>query len=209
MAETDWESLYASADVTTPIDGDVAALAAALVPGTALDLGCGAGQNALWLARQGWRVTGIDIAPTAIRSARSEAALLNIEVEFLVADLTSWQPERAYDLVISTYALPPEGPGRTRALALAVDAVRPHGSLLIAEFDVSMADSGSWKAHDLLSLDQVLPLLDGWTVSAAGVVERMHAHGDEQERYPIVLVAARRTGERDHGKTQTSSAADN
>jgi SAM-dependent methyltransferase len=192
MAETDWEALYAASDGATPVDSDVAGLAATLSPGTAVDLGCGAGQNSLWLARQGWHVTGIDLAPTAIRSATLAAAAEGLAADFAVEDLTSWAPDRTYDLVISTYALPPSGPGRNHALTSAARAVRPGGTLLVAEFDESLAAQTAWQHEDLASLDDVVPLVAGWEISAAEVTTRAHAHGHHAELYPVVLVVARR-----------------
>lgn len=55
-------------------------------PCRALDIGCGSGDNALWLARNGFLVTGCDIARTAIESARTKAASLQVDAEFLQAD---------------------------------------------------------------------------------------------------------------------------
>ncbi|MEW6719381.1 MAG: class I SAM-dependent methyltransferase [Thermodesulfobacteriota bacterium] len=60
----------------------------AVPPGKALDLGCGTGTNAMTLARHGWRVTGIDFTPAAIRAARRKAAEEGLEVEFRVGDVT-------------------------------------------------------------------------------------------------------------------------
>jgi 2-polyprenyl-3-methyl-5-hydroxy-6-metoxy-1,4-benzoquinol methylase len=57
-------------------------------PGNALDLGCGTGTNAITLARHGWRVTGIDFVPSAIRSARTKAAACKLEIDFYQASVT-------------------------------------------------------------------------------------------------------------------------
>lgn len=51
------------------------ALAAPLSPGRALDVGCGEGADSLWLAQQGWRVTGVDIAQSALSKTRAHAAV--------------------------------------------------------------------------------------------------------------------------------------
>ncbi|MEB3035061.1 class I SAM-dependent methyltransferase [[Mycobacterium] nativiensis] len=59
----------------------------ALSPGTALDLGCGTGDNAIYLAHNGWRVTGIDFTPRALRIARAKAAAGKVSVRFLCADI--------------------------------------------------------------------------------------------------------------------------
>jgi cyclopropane fatty-acyl-phospholipid synthase-like methyltransferase len=59
-----------------------------LLPGRAIDLGCGEGDNAIFLAQHGFQVTGIDFSPTAIDKARAKAREAGSEVEFLVDDLT-------------------------------------------------------------------------------------------------------------------------
>lgn len=56
-------------------------------PGKAVVLGCGSGQDALWLAASGFEVTGIDFAPSALRAARSRAATIKLEVCFMQQDL--------------------------------------------------------------------------------------------------------------------------
>jgi len=57
-------------------------------PGKALDLGCGTGTNAITLARHGWRATGVDFAPPAIRAARRKAAAAGVKIDFHAADAT-------------------------------------------------------------------------------------------------------------------------
>jgi SAM-dependent methyltransferase len=59
----------------------------ALTPGRALDLGCGAGTKSVYLAQHGWSVTGVDIAPEAIKQARKKAVDNIVDVEFVVCDL--------------------------------------------------------------------------------------------------------------------------
>src|SRR5690242_12796755 len=60
---------------------------AGLPAGTALDAGCGRGADAVWLARQGWRVTAVDVSPTAVRDAEARAGDLAPGIEWVVADL--------------------------------------------------------------------------------------------------------------------------
>ena len=64
-----WEERYSTATQVWSgrANASVVAVASELTPGTALDLGCGEGGDSLWLAEQGWRVTGVDISPTAVR----------------------------------------------------------------------------------------------------------------------------------------------
>lgn len=89
------------ADVPSPY---LAAETGELRPGTALDAGCGTGADAVRLAERGWAVTGVDIAPTALAAAAERAARTGVAVRWLEADLTTWAPEAAFDLVLTGYA---------------------------------------------------------------------------------------------------------
>ena len=66
---------------------EVVAFAASHPPGRALDLGCGTGTNAVYLAQHGWQVTGVDFIAKAIRAARTKARQAGVEVLFLVGDI--------------------------------------------------------------------------------------------------------------------------
>ncbi|WP_377324132.1 SAM-dependent methyltransferase [Pimelobacter simplex] len=81
---------------------------AALRPGSALDAGCGAGAEAIWLASAGWTVTAADIAAEALAlgELRAEAAGLAGKVHWVRADLAAWEPDLRYDLVTTHYAHP-------------------------------------------------------------------------------------------------------
>lgn len=73
-----------------------------LTGGDALDLACGRGQNAVWLAERGYRVHGVDISEVGLELGRIEAAKKGVSdlVHFQQVDLESWQvPRQAYDLV--------------------------------------------------------------------------------------------------------------
>lgn len=78
-----------------------------LTPGTALDAGCGAGAEAIWLAAHGWRVTAADISAEALGRAAGRAAAAGVDgVGWVEADLSSWTPATSYDLVTTHYAHP-------------------------------------------------------------------------------------------------------
>ena len=112
-----------------------------LRPGTALDLACGAGRNAVWLAEHGWRVTAVDFSGVALGMARSLAAQRRVEVDWIEADVVTWAPPaRAYDLVCVLYLQLPAIERRT-VLARAAEALRAGATLLIV-------------GHDLLNLTE-------------------------------------------------------
>jgi SAM-dependent methyltransferase len=76
--------------------------------GRALDLACGTGRNAIWLAQQGWEVTAVDGAPSALESLSRRAAECGVRVNTLIADLEKGQlciePE-SWDLICCCYYL--------------------------------------------------------------------------------------------------------
>lgn len=171
-----------------------------LPPGTAVDLGCGTGQNALMLARRGWQVTGVDWAEEAIRLARGAAQAQGLEARFLVADTTTWQPPGQFDLVITTYALP----GRIdsqKVLETAVKGLAPGGTLIILEWDKSMAKVWHFDEDDLMSPEQIVALLPGLEIEKAEVrpvdnpfgEEYKSDEGDEVSTANVALVRAKRT----------------
>ncbi|WP_413812136.1 class I SAM-dependent methyltransferase [Streptomyces sp. OE57] len=104
-----------------------------LAPGHALDLGCGEGADAIWLARQGWRVTAVDVSRVALDRGAGHAASEGVgdRIEWQPHDLSESFPAGTFDLV-STYFLHSwlELP-RERILRSAADAVAPGGVLLI------------------------------------------------------------------------------
>lgn len=120
-----------------------------LKPGRALDIGCGAGINALALARRGWRVTGIDWSDRAIFLAERAAWQAGVEARFEIADAAEWSTTHPFDLVISTYALPPGGHGAA-VIRQATRAVTAGGTLIIVDWHQSMApvwDLGGCELH--------------------------------------------------------------
>lgn len=106
--------------------------AAGLTPGTALDLGCGEGADALWLAERGWTVTAVDVSAVALERAAGHAAESEVghRVTWLQRDLETWQPETTFDLVSAQFLHSTEMPWQ-RSHRIAADAVRPGGTLLV------------------------------------------------------------------------------
>ena len=77
-----------------------------IAPCRALDLGCGTGSNAIFLAQQGFDVTGVDFATSAIEKAKRRAAAAGARVQFVVDDLTNLrQVQGTFDLLVDYGAL--------------------------------------------------------------------------------------------------------
>ena len=152
-----------------------------LPTGTALDLGCGAGQNALKLAERGWSVVGVDWAQRAIEFATRSAQTQGLDATFYVSDITTWEPPAEFDLVVSTYALP-GGEDSKRTLHTALRALAPGGTLLVAEWDKSMAAIWSFAEDDLPSPEQIVELLPGLVIERAEVRRLEHAFPADDPR---------------------------
>ncbi|GAA4826615.1 class I SAM-dependent methyltransferase [Saccharopolyspora rosea] len=144
-----------------------------LPPGRALDVGCGEGADAIWLARRGWQVTGVDISQVALDRAADAAARAGVEkVTWTRADLSATPPQAgAYDLVSAQYF-----PLRRRAdhvaLRALIDAVAPGGTLLFVGHDLADLtpdNPHAADAHQYYRPDEIPALLDDtWTVLVDG-----------------------------------------
>jgi SAM-dependent methyltransferase len=163
--------------------------------GTALDLACGEGRNSIWLANQGWRVTGVDFSSVGIEKAKKLAG--NTSVAWVVADITAYEPDRKRDLVIIVYVhLDPAG---MRSLFNnASDALSPGGTLIAVGHALRNLEDGVggppypgilWTEEkiaplvgdlNVISLSEVLRPVEGSDVDAIDVL--VHAmkpeHGD-------------------------------
>ena len=101
-----WNSRYQGRDLvwTAAPNQFLVAEVVSLVPGRALDLGCGEGRNSVWLAEQGWTVTAVDFSDVGISKGREMADKRGVEVTWVVEDLNRFEPEdQAFDLVIDFY----------------------------------------------------------------------------------------------------------
>lgn len=177
-----------------PVDGLLVEAAAELAPGKALEFGCGDGQDAVWLAQQGWAVTAVDPSAEALAEARQAAHLAGVTVTLVAADLASWRPETRFDLVVATYSLPARGMGRSRMLESAVYAVAPGGTIVICELDVALHDAGRVAERYLVTVEELERYLDGFRIRSAGTRVVLRPHGFEALAMPVThVVAMRRT----------------
>lgn len=129
--ERHWAPVATGDAPSLPANPYLSAETAHLPVATALDAGCGTGSEALWLAERGWRVTGADISAIALAKAASRArsAGLDDQTEWVETDVARWEPERSWDLVVTSYAHPDTG--QLAFYRHIASWVRPGGTLLI------------------------------------------------------------------------------
>ena len=187
----------------------------ALPPGRALDAGCGTGGDAVWLAGQGWQVTGADISPTALAEAAQRAAYASVSnrTRWVEADLTSWEPAERVDLVLTSYAHP--AMPQLAFYQRVAEWVAPGGTLLIvghthpAESDGHHRGHGHHHGHGvddpdefappeetLVSVSQITDLLEPalWRITLAEERNRsVPTSTGHMELHDVVVRASRRT----------------
>ncbi|MGA6227514.1 class I SAM-dependent methyltransferase [Streptomyces umbrinus] len=135
-AERFWEQHYRTRHAwDARVNPLLAETATPLHPGAALDLGCGAGGDAIWLAQRGWHVTAVDISTTAVERVRERARDIGVEDQVVTAqhDLGRSFPAGQYDLVSAQYFHTPLPLHRSRVLRTAARALRPGGLLLVVD----------------------------------------------------------------------------
>ena len=137
-----WDERYDTAEFVWATDPNrfLPAEVEGLRPGRALDVACGEGRNAVWLATQGWDVTGIDFSAVGLAKAAQLAEHTGVAAEWVVADAAAAFPESLgrFDLVVLFYAQMDQA-GRRSMLASSARALAPDGTLV-------------WVAHDRTNL---------------------------------------------------------
>jgi len=148
-----WDERYSGAEFewTTRPNQFVAAELADLPPGRALDLAAGEGRNTVWLAERGWRVTAVDFSRVGLEKGRKLSAARGVDeaqVEWIVADLRDYEPERDfYDLALIAYLhLIPEA--RATVLARAAAALVPGGTAFVVGHDLTNLTEGTGGPQD-------------------------------------------------------------
>ena len=134
---TAWEEHYGAKPQVWSgrVNTQLAAIAPQLGGGRALDLGCGEGGDAIWLAGHGWNVVAVDVSGTALARARDAAGDAGVagRIEFVQHDLTSSFPDGSFDLVSACFLHSTVDLDRPAILRRAAAAVAPGGALLIVD----------------------------------------------------------------------------
>lgn len=172
-----------------------------LAPGSAIDAGCGAGAESIWLASAGWIVTGADLSEAALAFAerRAQEAGVADRVRWVRADLSTWEPEQQYDLVTTHYAHP--AMPQLEFYRRIATWVAPHGTLLIVgHLHHHHDDDGHGHqppAEASATAAAIAGLLDPevWQIAAAEESQRTATGpgGHETTLHDVVVRATRRS----------------
>jgi SAM-dependent methyltransferase len=147
-----------------------------LSPGRALDLACGTGRNALWLAEHGWSVTAVDGSPTAIELLRQRAAGLPIATQIADLEDASFAIEPAhYDLIAICYYL------ERKLFEPAKRALVPGGILIAIALLAEPGKDNSFRVEP----GELLRIFDGWEILH-------HREGGDQWEHHVAEIVARK-----------------
>ena len=178
-------------------NGRLVAEVAALTPGRALDVGCGEGADAIWLAQRGWTVTAIDISEVAICRAREASHPGGASVEWICGDaLQTPLPARSFDLVSMQYPALPKAAGEPAVRSM-LATVRPGGLLLAVYHDLDDEHREHMKSQgvdpaDYVGADDLGRLLgDDFTVELHAVEPRIDPPSGTPHIADVVLRARR------------------
>jgi SAM-dependent methyltransferase len=165
-AQQAWEEHYGERDRVWSgrVNVRLAELVEPMTPGRALDLGCGEGADAMWLAEHGWRVTAVDISQTALDRAAADAAARKLadRIDFQRHDLAQNFPDGAFDLVSAQFLHSTVPLDRARLLRRAADAVGPGGTLVVVDHGAAppWASKLDHHHHEFPTADEVVSSLN-------------------------------------------------
>ena len=199
--EAEWDARYSEREGAMwsgRPNGRFMAEASPLTPGRALDVGCGEGADAIWLAEQGWTVTAIDISGVAIGRAQEAAQLARVSIDWVSGDvLENPFPARSFDLVSLQYPALPKAAGDEAVRGL-LETVGSGGVLLAVYHDLDDEHREHMKSRgidpaDYVGVDDLVYLLgNDFTVEINSVEPRIDPPPDTPHIADVVLRARRR-----------------
>lgn len=196
-----WDDRYSGSGLVWSSEPNrfVAEAAHSLEPGRALDLACGEGRNAVWLATQGWDVTGVDFSQVGLDKGAALADVNGVTCTWKHADLAEWEPDGEWDLVVVCY-LQVSDEIRRHAVGAAARAVAPGGTLFIVGHDRLNLTEGVGGPQDPSVVYTPSDLEDDVAASGANglimrraerVLRPVDVDGNERSAVDCVLLAER------------------
>ncbi len=175
MEARDWDVRYAAArQWSRGPNAFVAERLGDLGPGRGLDLACGEGRNAIWLAGLGWRMTALDFSAVAVERGRKAAAQAGVEVDWVVGDATE-APLPEVDLVVLAYLQLSAAPRRA-VVRRAWEALAPGGTFFLVAHDSTNLAEGTGGPQDpavLYTAADVLADLEGLEAPQVTTADRV------------------------------------
>ena len=193
----DWDERYGEDQMWSGHPNEQLVVEASdLSAGTALDVGCGEGADAIWLAERGWRVTGIDVSARALGRAARAAEVAGAEVDWRTVALADLPDASAYDLVIAFYPALLRGDGAIIEALLGF--VAPGGMLLVvhhASVDRERAREHGFDPDDYVRHQDLIDALagrDGWRIEVAEERGRTAPEGPGAHHHADCVLRVRR-----------------
>jgi SAM-dependent methyltransferase len=180
-----WDGHPLATSLQQLIEGD-----GALPPGTALDLGCGTGDNSIYLAEHGWQVTGVDFVAKAVDKARAKAAAKKVDANFARADVTRLSSEGVgsnFGLIVDNGCLHGMSPDDRDAYVREVTAVAaPDARLLLVEF----ITGGSYGVPGIDRDEVKRRFAADWTLLSSGDEPALDHNGKNPARHYLFARAS-------------------
>lgn len=193
----DWDARYSESDQiwSGHANAQLRVEAAGLAPGRALDVGCGEGADAIWLAHEGWAVTAVEVSSIALDRARDQAAKAGVTVDWQLGSFPRMPlSDSRFDLVIAFYPALRKADGS--AVPALLDAVAPGGTLLVvhhADVDRERAAAHGFDPDDFVGVDDVAGALgDEWVVEVDEIRDREILGGAGAHHSRDLVLRARR-----------------
>jgi SAM-dependent methyltransferase len=196
--QEEWDRRYARTEQVWSgrANGALVVEVGAMPAGRALDVGCGEGADAVWLATRGWQVTACDVSQIALDRAEAAAKAAGVTVQWLCSGLLqmSLTPER-FDLVSVQYPALLRTADRQAERAL-IGAVAPGGILLVvhhADVDIDVAKAHGFDPAEYVANEDVVAVLDDrWQIEVDEVRTRGELGGGGGHHHDDLVLRARR-----------------